>query len=558
MSNVQNSYLEEDCTQLKVLIVVPHQDDEINLAGATIKHFTESGAQVFCVYTTNGDYCYSAETRIQEACASLQCLGVDKQNIFCLGYGDTPNWKELKHISNSLTQPVVSSAGHKETYGTRIIDDYVFKKTGCHHSYCRMNYKADLKQVVLDIKADVIIGIDLDSHQDHRFCSLLLDEILGEILCKYPDYRPILFKGFAYGTAFDAEKDFYNINLLSTIKPKKGQSINLNYDIHVLSIYDWQDRVRFLVPNSCRKQFLLNNIIFKALCCHKSQLAGWSATSIINGDQVFWQKRTDNLLFNASLTASSGNGELVRDFKLWDSNDLEPAILPLTRYVWQPSEQDYVKSIKFTWEKPQMIKLIQLYGSINDGNQVLAGKILVNHKIKAVFRPVPANGAPLRMEITNENCVTSLAVQLTDWKGTPGLAQIEAFGELIQTSVLKPWIKIMVDDNFIYDYWIAKNQKYVEVSVYRFNYAGPVKFSIIEGNDCQVEENKLCFSDDCAMTVLRVEAEDDKRIFDQVVIRRCDKRVFDGFKILQRIDEFLTHIYLRFWRKYVVLKKRCG
>ncbi len=554
--NIRNSFLEADCRGLKVLIIVPHQDDEINLAGASIQHFTEKGAQVFCVYTTNGDFICPAAARLEEARHSLQKLGVPREHIFCLGYGDTPNWRHLKHIFANETEPVVSPAGHKETYGAAGFADFCFKQAGHHHAYCRRDFKKDLKQVILAVKAQVILGIDADAHLDHRFCSLILAEIMGELLKEQPDYQPLLFKGFAYGTAFDAAADFYRANLLSTVKPQVGQSVNLNYDLHALSIYAWEERVRCPVSVSCRGHFLAGNVIFQALCCHWSQLAGWKAARIINGDQVFWQRRTDSLLPKAELQVSSGEGERVRDFKLWDSDDLDPKILPLRHYLWQPDEQDRQKDLEFTWQVPQKISLIKLYGSINDGNRVLGGNLCFNHNRSLAFGPLPENGAPLKVKVADEEAVTSLTIRLTQWQGTPSLAQAEAFAEQYQSGVLKPWLKITVQGDFIYDHWLRSDQDFLELGLYRYHYDGPCSFSIVQGENCFLKGRKLYFQGPCAKVIVRVEAMRDAGIFDQVIIRRRSKAAFAVLQRAQQIDASLTHLYLGFWRKYLFLQKR--
>ena len=44
----------------KILVVVPHEDDEINLAGAFIYLAKQKGKQVICVFVTNGDWVYPA------------------------------------------------------------------------------------------------------------------------------------------------------------------------------------------------------------------------------------------------------------------------------------------------------------------------------------------------------------------------------------------------------------------------------------------------------------------------------------------------------------------
>ena len=75
---------------MRALILVPHPDDEINVAGSTIIRLSRSGAEVFVAYSTNGDFDRTEEIRAEEALASLKILGVN--------------------------EPTKSPAGHVETY----------------------------------------------------------------------------------------------------------------------------------------------------------------------------------------------------------------------------------------------------------------------------------------------------------------------------------------------------------------------------------------------------------------------------------------------------------
>lgn len=64
-----------------VMVFIPHEDDEINVAGATIYGLKQEGFHVICVFATNGDRSYLAETRIHEAAAALKMLGVPYEDI---------------------------------------------------------------------------------------------------------------------------------------------------------------------------------------------------------------------------------------------------------------------------------------------------------------------------------------------------------------------------------------------------------------------------------------------------------------------------------------------
>ena len=96
IGKTNNSFLKESAAGQKVLVIVPHEDDEINLAGSMIYTYVQKGAEVYCAFTTNGDYSFAASTRLYEAEQSLQKLGVTK--IFFLGYGDTANHYSCGHL----------------------------------------------------------------------------------------------------------------------------------------------------------------------------------------------------------------------------------------------------------------------------------------------------------------------------------------------------------------------------------------------------------------------------------------------------------------------------
>lgn len=65
----------------KILIVVPHQDDEINLCGGLIKTLSDKNLNnvINVVYITNGDYASPVSMRYSEVIRALKVLGVKKK-----------------------------------------------------------------------------------------------------------------------------------------------------------------------------------------------------------------------------------------------------------------------------------------------------------------------------------------------------------------------------------------------------------------------------------------------------------------------------------------------
>ena len=39
------------------------------------------------------------------------------------------------------------------------------------------------------------------------------DKVMGALLKEHPEYKPVVYKAYAYGTAWEAEPDFYSENI---------------------------------------------------------------------------------------------------------------------------------------------------------------------------------------------------------------------------------------------------------------------------------------------------------------------------------------------------------
>ena len=101
-----------------VMLLVPHQDDDINVLGGVLEEYVKYGSDVRVVFSTNGDYAGLAEVRFQEALNALENAGIPKDHVIFLGYGD--QWApEGPHLYNAEPgQQIASFLGMTETYGT--------------------------------------------------------------------------------------------------------------------------------------------------------------------------------------------------------------------------------------------------------------------------------------------------------------------------------------------------------------------------------------------------------------------------------------------------------
>ena len=71
----------------KVLVLAPHPDDELLIAGALIYTLKKKRYDITVAYFTNGDsFGGQGIVRIQEAIDALNVLGIREKNIIFLGY----------------------------------------------------------------------------------------------------------------------------------------------------------------------------------------------------------------------------------------------------------------------------------------------------------------------------------------------------------------------------------------------------------------------------------------------------------------------------------------
>lgn len=360
----------------RCLVIVPHEDDEINIAANTIYSLREAGTEVFIAFATNGDWKYPAEIRAAEAEKAARIIGnIPADHLYFLGYGDSFFSSEHTHMFYREDGAAVSKSGHSETYGPGSRKDYAAMRNGKHSPYNQTAFCRDLFSLIQEIRADLIICSDYDEHPDHRMLTLCFDQAMGKMLKQITDYHPIVLKAFAYCTAYCAVKDFNDDFLAETQRPVPGITEKYVYDIIGRSIYQWDERVSLSTPAVSLNRRFSQNMKARALAKHASQGIIFRAERIINADEVFWQRRTDSISYAAEVTASSGKPEYLNDYRLYNVRDIDSEIPQSADCLWVPDQDDTECEFTFRWSSPQTVKEICLYGDMN--RQTAAGPITV-------------------------------------------------------------------------------------------------------------------------------------------------------------------------------------
>lgn len=409
----------------RAMIIAPHPDDEINLAGQILPYLQEDGYEIYVVYTTNGDSDRKiGNKRLKEALNACEVLGIPTNHVIFLGYAN--EWEKGNHLYNS-SGILKSALGKYQTNSIEEHPEYFYKKNKKHKNFTQSNFKDDLKNVICDFLPDLIICVDIDTHPDHRATSLTFEEVMGNILKEIVEYRPLILKKFAYNGVWKGEKDYYSYPCAFT-KMKKGFSYSgENHDLESPT-YLWEDRVSYLSHSNTITPLLSKNILYKSAKMHKSTVAWYQMQRVINGDTIYWTRRSDNLLFgNIKMWSSSGDSKYINDFKTFDIDSVSNKEVKCNNkeYCWRPDINDSLKKLIIDFDNEKKIHQINIYEDFSIKNHIK--KLLLEIDEISIDIEPNNNGSKTVINLDEAISTKRVSFKIVEWIGNPGIGEIEIF-----------------------------------------------------------------------------------------------------------------------------------
>ena len=419
-----------------VLVLAPHPDDEINLAGGVTEEYLAAGSRVVIAFSSNGDVFFPADVRYREALSAAASLGIPAEDVVFLGFGSGtyPGHPLLFDAAS----PTVSLAGDSVTRGAGGIapwrEDTPLTREG---------FISDLHDLLETLRPDVILCCDNDAELEHRTLSILFEHALGRLLREDGAYRPTVLRGFAYPTGWLAPEDFRSGEIGATEGSSAVEGCSLRHR--------WEDRLRLPVAGSAVS--LLSpemTSVGAALRCHASQDAVRRAGRLVNADKVFFPRRTDSLLYAAALEVSSGEGERLRDFVVSDTRELAAMSNVLDANVWAPDPEDGEKTAVFTFPEPVSVAALALWDSPDPAANVLSCQAEFDGGVSLLLpAPDPLGGVSVT---ALDAPVVTRTLRLTILSGEGegfGLAELEAFSS--PAAPLPFWKFTDREGTYIYD-----------------------------------------------------------------------------------------------------------
>ena len=537
-------------TGTKAMVIVPHQDDELNCAGNLLLWLKKQDIKTYIVYSTNGDWRFPADQRYEEASAVCAKLGIEKDHIIFLGYGDSLNSDRHDHLFYQTETPAVSPAGHTHTYGGIQFSDFAFQVKGEHSPYTFPALCSDVKLLLETYLPDLVVCVDLDEHADHRALALAFDHAMGMILKERDDYHPQVLKRFAYCLAYSAKEDFYEgDNLPETKRPVTVKTDKYAFDIIDTLDYGWEKRIRIPAVPEALDRVLRKNEIAGLLFEHKSQNIVLKAERIINSDEIYWERRTDSISYQARVTASGGDASYVNDFMVIGLSDIDSPVPAAGHYLWKPDDNDPEKNLVFEWDKEQEISKIRLYGNVENTGRILEASVILDNGFSVRTGPFPENGKPLDLVIPLQQGVRKAEVRIERTEGKSwGIGECEFYASHTGKSVIRSFAKLTADGNFAEVYNLSEDENEVLIGVYVFGDIRHGSAEVVSGN-AVLKESLLQV--DPEETDLRIVLKDEKgEVLDSLQVHRLTKKERTARQQEKALDEA--------WLKEILLKKKAG
>ncbi|MGG5461155.1 PIG-L deacetylase family protein [Clostridium sp. B9] len=273
-----------------IMIIVPHEDDELLMTAGVIKSALNSGLDVKVVLATNGDYGASdfsiGRTRMKESLDGLTLLGLDRENVIFLGYADTGMPKEESFIGRLYEESdinrIIPSGCSEKTYSLEDGNTYHFKNFSEEGSYCRKDFLGDLEGVIKEYKPmNIFTTSQFDNHGDHSYLYLFVVDVLREL--KEEGIKIDLYSGIVH--SFDGDENW-------PIITENIERFTVPKSLEETSNLKREECLSFRVPMEMQSNINHLNLKWNVINQHKTALKPDAIEflfSFVKMDEVFWK-----------------------------------------------------------------------------------------------------------------------------------------------------------------------------------------------------------------------------------------------------------------------------
>ncbi len=274
-----------------IMVLVPHQDDEILMAAGVLYKAAEAGLPATVVMATNGDCgCEDwskGRTRLRETISGCKLLGIKEEQLVFLGYADTGMPREDSFVTHLFEEKdcskVYPSSCSAVTYSLEEKPEFHMEMQGSHAPYAREMFKSDLRQVIEKYRpCNIFTTSEFDSHGDHSGLCRFVYEVLDEMEEGGED-TPNVYCGLVHSGAGDDRW------------PAPGtEEFDCPQGLEEDTGYVWEDRFVLRLPDALTRGAGTENVKYRALLQHETALepnAYEFLMAFVKDEEIFWKVR---------------------------------------------------------------------------------------------------------------------------------------------------------------------------------------------------------------------------------------------------------------------------
>lgn len=272
----------------RILVLVPHPDDEALLAAGIIRRAVLSGRHVSVAIVTNGDYLCSdyskGEARLRESLDAMLFLGMEKCNIYFLGYPDTgfePQVSFLSRLEKAEENEIIKASTGRQIYGIKNVhEDFCFQRTAEHGLYTKSAFLQDLNALIEKVNPSLVITTaESDCHGDHSALFRFVKNALA-----HRSTHTALWCGMVHSPDGDLAWPKMTKNLSEFEAPAKSWGENLL----------WQNKISVPIPREMLAVTTEDSSKYKLLLQYKTALNPSEPEvceyllSFAKNEEIFW------------------------------------------------------------------------------------------------------------------------------------------------------------------------------------------------------------------------------------------------------------------------------
>lgn len=184
-----------------IVLFAPHQDDEVISSFLYLGEQKQKGNKVSVIFATNGDYKGRdiAAIRAEESIKALSGIGLSKDDIYFMGYGDTgmrPTSSFLFRLYHSEIKQILPTPYSSSTYhplnGQTVHHIFYGKEA----PYIKESFYHDIQLMIKFLHPDILLAPScLDFHGGHQALGKFVQEIAKNNHLRIPIYSYLIHAG---------------------------------------------------------------------------------------------------------------------------------------------------------------------------------------------------------------------------------------------------------------------------------------------------------------------------------------------------------------------------